>query len=745
MKKVFNVLFVLIMGLIFGQSGIVGFVSQDTNSQNREIFLSSSATLDGSGAHTKAANNGMGVKGKKEGLSEARKKIGTDLLKLIDDEYLLPAESRSDVIHKMKDQRQYVGRNEKIGESIKRVNYTNDELVYVYIYLKSNSPTSVIDSLAWEVTNRDEEFHMAVAYVKLGDIEWLASLQEVKSMRTVIPAIPGKGSVMAQSDVALRTAEIKNLYGQQGNGVKIGVISDGAHALAEAQASGDLPSNVQILRDSSTGVEGVAMMEVIYDMVPGASLYFSDGGANIAAQKEAYDLLLAAGCKVIVDDLFWPDESYFEDGYLSYYLSSYLASKDIVLVSNAGNYAGTHYQGMFYDDGTGHHDFSRGSSSSKNIYISVPPGQKIRAFLQWNDGFGSSGNDYDMEFYDADTNKFLIESTNTQDGDDCPFEAVGLDNDNTARNIKIVVSSNGAEGKILEIVILVDGNASSPVVSPTNLVSADSIMGHAATKGVIATGAINVQSSGYTAIESYSSRGPVTINGEGLRAKPDICGVDGISVSGAGGFDTVFSGTSAAAPTVAAVVAQLWGAFPTLKGNVIRDTLLSTAIDVGASGFDYACGHGRADAVNAYKALAAIANKSSEKTITSFKLGGVSGTINNTTHTILVALPAGTSVTSLAPTISLSAKATISPTSGTAKNFSSPVTYTVTAEDGSTQTYNVTVTVETVALSSIKNITSFKLGGVSGTINNTTHTILVALPAGTSVTSLAPTISLSAK
>ncbi|PIB34045.1 hypothetical protein BFP72_00665 [Reichenbachiella sp. 5M10] len=49
----------------------------------------------------------------------------------------------------------------------------------------------------------------------------------------------------------------------------------------------------------------------------------------------------------------------------------------------------------------------------------------------------------------------------------------------------------------------------------------------------------------------------------------------------------------------------------------------------------------------------------------------------------------------LTPTITVSNKATVSPKSGVAQDFTSPVTYTVTAEDGSTQTYVATIAEET--------------------------------------------------
>ncbi len=90
-----------------------------------------------------------------------------------------------------------------------------------------------------------------------------------------------------------------------------------------------------------------------------------------------------------------------------------------------------------------------------------------------------------------------------------------------------------------------------------------------------------------------------------------------------------------------------------------------------------------------------VSAASSAKNITSFNFTSpaVTGTVNNTAHTVALTVPYGTSVTTLAPTIVVSANATISPLSGTAQNFTNPVAYTVTAEDATTQAYVVTVTV----------------------------------------------------
>jgi hypothetical protein len=62
-------------------------------------------------------------------------------------------------------------------------------------------------------------------------------------------------------------------------------------------------------------------------------------------------------------------------------------------------------------------------------------------------------------------------------------------------------------------------------------------------------------------------------------------------------------------------------------------------------------------------------------------------------NTIEVTVPFGTVVTALTPTI-VHSGASISPASGAAQNFTSPVVYTVTAQDGTTKAYTVTVTVD---------------------------------------------------
>jgi len=85
---------------------------------------------------------------------------------------------------------------------------------------------------------------------------------------------------------------------------------------------------------------------------------------------------------------------------------------------------------------------------------------------------------------------------------------------------------------------------------------------------------------------------------------------------------------------------------------------------------------------------------SSTKVITSFSFSSpeVVGTISEGTHVISLFVPFGTSVKAITPIIAYTG-VKISPDSNSVQDFTNPVTYSVTAADGSTQVYVVTVMV----------------------------------------------------
>ncbi len=97
-----------------------------------------------------------------------------------------------------------------------------------------------------------------------------------------------------------------------------------------------------------------------------------------------------------------------------------------------------------------------------------------------------------------------------------------------------------------------------------------------------------------------------------------------------------------------------------------------------------------------YMVEAVVHDAENEKSILSFRFDALDadGIIDEVARKIDFVLPAETDVTQLVPTIEVSEGATVEPASGVAQDFTHPVSYTVTAQNGTTAAYIVTVVVE---------------------------------------------------
>ena len=89
------------------------------------------------------------------------------------------------------------------------------------------------------------------------------------------------------------------------------------------------------------------------------------------------------------------------------------------------------------------------------------------------------------------------------------------------------------------------------------------------------------------------------------------------------------------------------------------------------------------------------AELNTENDITNFDVPNQVGeeTIDDIEHTVTLDVEAGTDVSELVPTIEISTNATIDPASGVSQDFTTPVEYTVTAENGNEQIWTITVTI----------------------------------------------------
>ena len=137
--------------------------------------------------------------------------------------------------------------------------------------------------------------------------------------------------------------------------------------------------------------------------------------------------------------------------------------------------------------------------------------------------------------------------------------------------------------------------------------------------------------------------------------------------------------------------------------------------------------------------------KSNVAKITSFKIGGVVASINHENGTITALLESTEKLNAIKPEIVVSEYATVNPASKVATDFTNsattPVEYTVTAEDGhTTKVYKVTITRKK---STEAKIVSFKIGSANASINHENGTITALLESTEKLNAIKPEILVS--
>lgn len=166
-----------------------------------------------------------------------------------------------------------------------------------------------------------------------------------------------------------------------------------------------------------------------------------------------------------------------------------------------------------------------------------------------------------------------------------------------------------------------------------------------------------------------------------VKGETPVTSIDSMEYTGSVSWSPEVSSTFAPAAVYTAVITLTPKTGYTLSG--VKENSFTVS---GAETCTNATDSGSVNAV--FPATAAA----SDKAITSFSLNSpeVSGVIDESSHTIRMKVPADTNTSALIPSISHTG-ISINPASGVSNNFSSPVQYTVTAEDGTTQVYTVMV------------------------------------------------------
>jgi len=413
-------------------------------------------------------------------------------------------------------------------------------------------------------------------------------------------------------------ADLVQAQGFTGTGVKVGVLSDGVNSLATLEGNGDLPNNVMVLSgQAGMGDEGTAMLEIVHDLAPGAQLFFATAFTSEAQFATNIQSLAAAGCNIIVDDVTYFDEGVFQDTAVAQAVNTVTASGVLYFSSaaNSGNLdsgtSGT-WEGDFNGTGTQIlvintkegktvpvHKFDATHESDTITMTSSAGGPVV---LQWSDTFSPAPCvDYDLFIMDSGLATILDSSTNRQN---CttgpqPVEIAGCSP--PPMNVDVCITGN------VIVVVLFANSGSGPSTralhvdterARISINTNGATFGHnagASTLTVAATPAqTTIFTSGNQSPESYSSDGPRKIffhpdgtaitpgnflfstNGGTTLSKVDFTAAD-CGQSAVSGFNP-FCGTSAAAPTAAAIAALMLPANPSLPSAPVIAAMKSTAL-----------------------------------------------------------------------------------------------------------------------------------------------------------------------
>ena len=385
-----------------------------------------------------------------------------------------------------------------------------------------------------------------------------------------------------------------------GSGIKVGVLSDSFNNLGGAAAdelNGALPSTVQVLKDLGSGGtdEGRAMMQIIHDIAPGASLAFYTAFNSEQDFANGILALANAGAKVIVDDVGYFDEPFFQNGVVAQAIQT-VEAEGVTYVTAAGNEGGNGYQATWTPtsgtfDGVSLTDAeSFGGSLTQTITINTEgiSGADVPLVLEWNQAYGAATSNFEMQVFHNGT--LIGTATNGTSGEptnpwvEYDFTATGT------YQVAIENLSGPNPGLIKEITW---GDGLPATISGANT---GTVVGHAMTPGAITAGAVSAADTpafGFTPTsESFSSSGLGTellfanngtaLSSPQLLSPVAVSGIDDIATTVPGGLSD-FYGTSASSASLAGVAALILSADPNLAPAQVEQIMEQTALSMGNS------------------------------------------------------------------------------------------------------------------------------------------------------------------
>ncbi len=420
-----------------------------------------------------------------------------------------------------------------------------------------------------------------------------------------------------QGSDALRATQARANGGPDGTGVHVGIISNSFNTLggmAQDIANGALPSDTTILGDSTSvsSDEGRAMAQLVHQIAPGASIAFANAGNDIdgADLAAAINLLVQKGATVIVDDIgVFGDRVYQEGGLVDQAIDAAMADK-VVFLTSATNAGDSFYEHSFslskktLPGGTAPawaFDFNLGQGTPtylQHLHF-TDTGGNITITLAWSQPGQNPAYSLDMAVFqkDAHGNDVAVATTDKiASSDNGSVRVITILGSKAGGDYDIAITGDDQDATGTFKYIVHHQGPKSPIDDPNAKLGSGTIFGHALDPNEITVGAVDYtktpSNNGATPVsEAYSAfgQGEYLYDAAGnplptplVAGKPDVSGVDGVATD-VSGTASGFYGTSAAAPSVAGVVALLRQVNSSLTAAQVKSVLEASALPMGNS------------------------------------------------------------------------------------------------------------------------------------------------------------------